>query len=748
MSIERILKTPDLVDEIARRLPSPTRGATETAPILTADKLRTAAEQARAGRESKLSRAQEAIIRREGRPVFLVRNDRIDGTPSSFWEARLQNARPLLEAALPAVGRIDLRNHPKPWVGTGWLVAPDVVVTNRHVAREFVSGSAGSFVFHVDPLGERAEASVDFLREHESSSRRVFQVVRVIHVEDGGARPDVAFLKVEAVGVDGVRQAPPIKLAETDPGEGAVVGAVGYPAADPYRNAPEVMETLFGGLYQVKRFLPGEILGDERRYLTHDCSTLGGNSGSVVLDFATGRAVGLHFAGYYEDRNFAVKASTLAEVLHSLKIIDGGTTPVASQAPARRIEGVTGSAMERIVGTEGVESTAARAGAGSLTAEQTRELIRLVGTAQNRILDAEELSDLGVALDDEVAARLQSWLHDNAAERARVQNLDGEIKFDERDLRWGLSLLNWLRGLRKHAQKRPPNAQPEPLPSVARIAIAGDWGSGLYGAPQVGKSIGEGGYQLAVHLGDVYYAGTEKEVRDNFLKYWPHKVPGLTNRALNSNHEMYSGGYGYFDLILPAFGQTSSYFATGNDHFVVVGLDTGYEDHDLDDEQTRWLEEVVGGAGARKVILMSHHQLFDPGKPPREKLARRLGTLLDAGKIFAWYWGHEHAAIIYDPHPRWRLHARCIGHGGFPYFRYKGNDPLEPGREGARWRRLPAAGDTPAAMLLDDPNTYVRPADPERYGAQGFASLELAGSSLTERLHRPEGTVIYEKKLA
>ena len=49
-------------------------------------------------------------------------------------------------------GRIEVDNHPDlTWVGTGWLLADDVVVTNRHVASEFaalsVTSAGRSFVF-------------------------------------------------------------------------------------------------------------------------------------------------------------------------------------------------------------------------------------------------------------------------------------------------------------------------------------------------------------------------------------------------------------------------------------------------------------------------------------------------------------------------------------------------------------------------------------------------------------------------
>src|SRR5262249_1075036 len=53
--------------------------------------------------------------------------------------------------------------------------------------------------------------------------------------------------------------------------------------------------------------------GMERGSSTHDCTTLGGNSGSVLLDLENGVAVGLHYAGLYQENNFAVPASVLTE---------------------------------------------------------------------------------------------------------------------------------------------------------------------------------------------------------------------------------------------------------------------------------------------------------------------------------------------------------------------------------------------------------------------------------------------------
>ncbi|MCT7341310.1 hypothetical protein N5K55_13525 [Pseudomonas aeruginosa] len=50
-------------------------------------------------------------------------------------------------------------------------------------------------------------------------------------------------------------------------------------------------------------------------YLTHDCSTLGGNSGSAVLSIDGGEVVGLHFGGQFRKTNYAVKASVIRSLL-------------------------------------------------------------------------------------------------------------------------------------------------------------------------------------------------------------------------------------------------------------------------------------------------------------------------------------------------------------------------------------------------------------------------------------------------
>jgi hypothetical protein len=357
--------------------------------------------------------------------------------------------------------------------------------------------------------------------------------------------------------------------------------------------------------------------------------------------------------------------------------------------------------------------------------------------------------------EDQALAVIQSALVARAAEDpAKLAPApDGrEAKFDERDVRWALSLLTWIGKLRPHAWVPPPVAT-TPMGPEMRMALLGDWGTGLYGAPGCSRAIkAEGGFHAVVHLGDVYYSGTPGEVRSNFLEHWP-TVPGARYFACNGNHEMYSGGYGYFKGILPAFAQPSSCFAMENDHWLVVGLDSAYRDHDLAKGQEAWLDGLLGRAGSKKLVLFTHHQPFSHFDGGGEKLVARLKPLLDARRITAWYWGHEHRCVVYDAHPAWGFHGRCAGHSGYPYFRKPSlgfNELIDPPMAGhGFWRELPANPQrgAPRAILLDGPNPDLG-SSKDDYGPNGYVVLEFDGPSLIERYHLSDGTRLHSITIA
>jgi hypothetical protein len=311
--------------------------------------------------------------------------------------------------------------------------------------------------------------------------------------------------------------------------------------------------------------------------------------------------------------------------------------------------------------------------------------------------------------------------------------------------RWIRSLLDHIDQTQWHQIVRPPNDDVGTLADTGRVAVVGDWGTNLYGAPVSAASIKRaGGYELLLHLGDIYYSGTKTEVHQRFLDAWPASA-GKVSRALNGNHEMYSGGFAYFDDILPMFKQPSSYFALQNTNWLLVGLDTAHDDHALDDQQVAWLKSVVQKAGLRKIILFSHHQPFSRLDQQGPKLQTALADLFNRKAITAWYWGHEHDCIIYDRHPKLGLLGRCIGNGGIPALRKAEvlDAPTDRSLGAISWKRLSASADAPSSLALDGPNPLVK-SEEMKFGPHGYLTLDFDGPNLIERVHLPDGTEIFK----
>jgi endonuclease G len=93
-----------------------------------------------------------------------------------------------------------------------------------------------------------------------------------------------------------------------------------------------VARRLFGGIYGVKRFSPGRIsaMQTDAWAFSHDATTLGGSSGSVVIDLETGGAVGVHFSGTLERANYAVRGSYVLDALTAIRPM----VPVPAAPPA------------------------------------------------------------------------------------------------------------------------------------------------------------------------------------------------------------------------------------------------------------------------------------------------------------------------------------------------------------------------------------------------------------------------------
>jgi len=290
----------------------------------------------------------------------------------------------------------------------------------------------------------------------------------------------------------------------------------------------------------------------------------------------------------------------------------------------------------------------------------------------------------------------------------------------------------------------------------ATIAIAGDWGTGLPSSRKIAEQMLAVKPDHTIHLGDVYYAGTPDDVRNNFLNpagnHWPAgRSADAPSFALNSNHEMYAGGQGYFGVTLchPDFRaqKRRSFFALENRDWIIIGLDTAYFAPDklfqlgaIDDEcQLPWLRALTARAresgNRKKIILMSHHDGFDVDRRTNEFLAKPLwdqvvNAMGGAGPDY-WYWGHIHGAIAYKPvqTPTGIVLPRCVGHGGIPFEPYKTAVGLGGGKVGAEWVENRLAHDN----------------DEVRRAINGFVVVRLKGDSLEEEFRDEDGAVQWRR---
>lgn len=303
--------------------------------------------------------------------------------------------------------------------------------------------------------------------------------------------------------------------------------------------------------------------------------------------------------------------------------------------------------------------------------------------------------------------------------------------FDPTDPGWISSAFEKLKALFRGKHKFTKHVSPTSfrlaLPEDCVVALFSDWGTGEETARRVMRQIKLANPSLAVHLGDVYYSGTNKEIQRRFLDIIDQDGPSRERCqffALNSNHEMYSGGDAYFDLTLPRFHQEASYFNLRNNHWQLIGLDSGYEDHGLQDPQKDWLEAQLQADGPRN-ILLTHHQFFSPFEDRAfdRKLHDKVEPFLR--RVFAWIWGHEHKAIIFGEHKG--IRARCIGHGAIPVNVPFGN------------RRFT---DVPVEKI----DERAAPGGDE--GIHGFALLQFNGPNLHASYIDEFGTTFFEEQLS
>jgi len=278
--------------------------------------------------------------------------------------------------------------------------------------------------------------------------------------------------------------------------------------------------------------------------------------------------------------------------------------------------------------------------------------------------------------------------------------------FTSKDPGWFVSIAQGAldRLAKGNAPFNPAPAEYDGLTDDARLVVVGDWGTGLPRARDVATQM-RAAIEAAlasqrqvhvVHLGDIYYSGFEGEDRKRFLDLWPvsqaQTEAGVTSWSLNGNHDMYSGGFGYFGTLLddPRFhaqrspdGKPTSYFRLRSPSWDFIGLDTAWDTDVTSNGQIAVLQDPqdsyvadVAAKSPRKLVLFSHHQLVSVYDQPDlgPTLPAKLAPVLDGNRVTAWWWGHEHRAITYEAASGVR-YPRCLGNGGVPILPDNGPPP-------------------------------------------------------------------------
>ncbi|MDC8004338.1 metallophosphoesterase [Aureisphaera galaxeae] len=295
------------------------------------------------------------------------------------------------------------------------------------------------------------------------------------------------------------------------------------------------------------------------------------------------------------------------------------------------------------------------------------------------------------------------------------------------------------------------------IPPSAKIAIIGDWGTGIWSDGETPKCpsqlVMEGVISedpdYIIHLGDVYYAGTKGEETSNFLERIPLKYKGKFY-TMNSNHEMYDGANGLMKNTLKDARFThqnqTTYFSFEIGEWIIVGLDSAYYDESplyMDgiiatkhggQEQLEFLTKAYNSG--KKVFLCTHHngiEVDKNGPKPNNPMWDQILGATAPHIPDVWYWGHVHNGIVYNDNLSIYGEKktrdgngplmRCCGHASIPF----GNAPY-----------LQDLINGPNPEVLYYSHTKMPPPLDKQQQLRvknGFAIVELSGDQITETFY-------------
>jgi hypothetical protein len=271
----------------------------------------------------------EVIVKNDGtRPMYLIQNNKVDlesaislvrGANNKYWNSAIRNAHDDcgLAEMISSVGVICGGADGSTQFGTGFLVGPSLLLTNKHVWE----------AINIAHNGRYHEVSVDFQHEYQGPSASLRRTVEsMVFVGLGEPRTygciDLAVLTLEPD--TSFSQIPfQVHAGTWSRAEKGAVFVIGHPQIsmrNPYNDGQNTglrnleMEFL-SDTSGFKRLCPGIVpprAGDHNP-LRHDASTAVGCSGGVVM--AVGfhyqqMALGIHFGSPFDNRSNLAHAMT------------------------------------------------------------------------------------------------------------------------------------------------------------------------------------------------------------------------------------------------------------------------------------------------------------------------------------------------------------------------------------------------------------------------------------------------------
>ncbi len=316
----------------------------------------------------------------------------------------------------------------------------------------------------------------------------------------------------------------------------------------------------------------------------------------------------------------------------------------------------------------------------------------------------------------------------------------GFEKYENLDPKWLEYIIGWLQHSPSSGKiaTLPSGGTTMSIPDDVTIAVVGDWGTGAdystQSAALVATAIKGHSPDYSVHLGDMYYAGTETQQHEHFLDWWGPAAGSLGSFTLNSNHDMYAGAHGYLRTLpnkMFAAQENKTHFALHNSSWVIVGLDTAgpaswdqqYMCGDVNEAQLEFLADQVGTG--KRLVLLTHHQGIDEtnakyNDPLHTKIVDCVEKSRAGTEPWNWYWGHIHAGYAHTDHAA-PYRGRFAGHGAIPWGNARGLDDL-PGIE---WYEQTQSSVGKHRVV------------------NGFALLTLSGDTLQEQFIDETGAVTH-----